>query len=61
RVLCAEIEKTHRRTNALEYAVIPDLQSTARRITRQLEEFARSAVSRLMKVKDMLAAREAAR
>lgn len=60
RRLCEDIEKTHRRTNALEYSVIPDLQYTARRITSQLEEFARSTVSRLMKVKEMLAAREAA-
>jgi V/A-type H+/Na+-transporting ATPase subunit D len=57
-LLADEIEKTRRRVNALEYVMIPDLRGTRREITSRLEEMARSDVSRLMKVKEMLLARE---
>ncbi|MDR3051687.1 MAG: V-type ATP synthase subunit D [Oscillospiraceae bacterium] len=58
-LLADEIEKTRRRVNALEYVMIPDLEQTIRGITMKLEENERGALTRLMKVKDMLATREA--
>jgi V/A-type H+-transporting ATPase subunit D len=58
RRLVDELERTRRRTNALEYSVIPDLRATRRLIESRLEEYMRSDISRLMKVKDMLVARE---
>ena len=57
-LLADEIEKTRRRVNALEYVMIPDLQETIRYITMKLEENERGSLTRLMKVKDMMAARE---
>ncbi len=48
-----EIEKTRRRVNALEYRMIPQLQETIRYIQMKLEENERSAIVRMMKVKDM--------
>ncbi|MBM4034543.1 MAG: V-type ATP synthase subunit D [Planctomycetes bacterium] len=58
RRLADELERTRRRTNALEYSVIPDLRSTRRLIEARLEEYMRSDISRLMKVKEMLLARD---
>lgn len=58
-LLADEIEKTRRRVNALEYVMIPDLEENIRRISMKLEENDRSARTRLMKVKDMIAARQA--
>lgn len=58
-LLADEIEKTRRRVNALEYVMIPDLQTNIRRITMKLEENERGSLTRLMKVKDMIAARDA--
>lgn len=60
RRIADELERTRRRTNALEYSVIPDLRDTRRRIENRLEEYQRSDISRLMKVKEMLLAREQA-
>ena len=57
-LLADEIEKTRRRVNALEYVMIPDLEDTIRYITMKLEENERGSLIRLMKVKDMMAARE---
>lgn len=54
RRLAAEIEKTRRRTNALEHVLIPNLQETRKYITAKLDESDRSNVSRLMKIKDMI-------
>ena len=53
-VLAAEIEKTRRRVNALEYIMIPNYQDTIRYITMKLDENERSNLTRLMKVKDMM-------
>ncbi|MFP4058389.1 MAG: V-type ATP synthase subunit D [Candidatus Brocadiia bacterium] len=58
RRIADELERTRRRTNALEYSVIPDLRQTRRSIEARLEEYARSDISRLMKVKEMLVERE---
>ncbi len=58
-LLADEIEKTRRRVNALEYVMIPQFIDTIRFITMKLDENERGALTRLMKVKDMIAAREA--
>ena len=60
RALAAEVKKTKRRANALEYVLIPDLREARKYIANRLEEIARSDVSRLMKVKQMLLERETA-
>jgi len=57
-LLAKEIDVTRRRVNALEYVLIPDLTDTIKYIRMKLEEFERSNLTRLMKVKEMLAARE---
>lgn len=59
-MLADEIEKTRRRVNALEYVMIPDLQETIRFITMKLDENERGSLTRLMKVKDMIAQRDQA-
>ena len=53
-LMAAEIEKTRRRVNALEYVMIPELQETIKFITMKLDENERSSQIRLMKVKDMM-------
>ena len=58
-MLADEIEKTRRRVNALEYVMIPQFEMTIREISMKLEENERGATTRLMKVKDMMAQREA--
>ena len=60
KLLAAEIEKTRRRVNALEYVYIPQMQETIRYIESKLTEQERGAVITLMKVKDMLVAQEQA-
>jgi V/A-type H+-transporting ATPase subunit D len=49
-----ELEKTRRRVNALEYVLIPDLETTIRSIESKLSENERSTQTRLMKIKDMV-------
>ncbi len=58
-LLADEIEKARRRVNALEYVMIPQFEETIRYITMKLDENERSATTRLMKVKSMIADREA--
>ncbi len=53
-----ELEKTRRRVNALEYVLIPDLRDTIRNIESKLSEAERSTQTRLMKIKDMVQARD---
>lgn len=58
-LLADEIEKTRRRVNALEYVMIPQFEETIRFITMKLDENERGSLTRLMKVKDMIAQRQA--
>ncbi|MDL2235821.1 V-type ATP synthase subunit D [Christensenellaceae bacterium OttesenSCG-928-L17] len=53
--LADEIEKTRRRVNALEYVMIPQFTEAIRQIRMKLEENERGNLTRLMKVKDMMA------
>jgi len=53
-LMASEIEKTRRRVNALEHVMIPQYEETIRYITMKLDENERSAITRLMKVKDMM-------
>lgn len=55
-LLSEEIEKTRRRVNALEYVLIPSLQESIQSITMRLGEIERSALTRLMKIKDIVRA-----
>jgi V/A-type H+-transporting ATPase subunit D len=59
-LLAAEIERTRRRVNALEYVLIPTIDATVKDITMKLDEAERGNLTRLMKVKDMIAQAEAA-
>lgn len=53
-LLAEEIERTRRRVNALEYVMIPELESTIKYITMKLEENDNATKVRLLKVKDMV-------
>lgn len=55
--LADEIEKTRRRVNALEYVMIPQFTEAIRQIKMKLDENERGNLTRLMKTKDMLAAK----
>jgi V/A-type H+-transporting ATPase subunit D len=55
-LLAAEVERTRRRVNALEHVLIPQLDEAIRGISMKLEEIERSALTRLMKVKEMIEA-----
>lgn len=59
RRLALEIQKTRRRTNALEYVVIPELDGVRKRITEKLAELERGNITRLMRVKAMIEERRA--
>lgn len=54
-MLASEIEKNKRRVNALEYVMIPQLEETIKYITDKLDENERASITRLMKVKSMIA------
>ena len=54
-MLADEIEKNKRRVNALEYVMIPQLDETIAFITGKLDENERASITRLMKVKSMIA------
>ena len=53
-MLSDEIERTRRRVNALEYIMIPQLESGIKTIVMKLDENERGNTTRLMKVKDMM-------
>lgn len=57
-MLADEIEKNRRRVNALEYIMIPQLNETIKYILMKLDENERGNLTRLMKVKSMIAARD---
>ncbi len=57
-LMADEIEKTRRRVNALENIMIPDLEATIKSISMKLDENERGNTTRLMKVKDMMVARQ---
>lgn len=52
RMLADEIERNKRRVNALEYVMIPQLEETIKYIKSKLDENERSAVIRMIKVKN---------
>jgi V/A-type H+-transporting ATPase subunit D len=52
-ILSAEIEKTRRRVNALEYMTIPQLKETIRFIKMRLEDSERDRITRLIKMQDL--------
>jgi len=56
-MLADEIEKNKRRVNALEYVMIPELEAAIKTITMKLEENERSGIVRMMKVKEIIEAR----
>jgi len=58
RCMCAEIEKTRRRVNALEHTLIPRMVETIKYITGKLDEMERSTTTRLMKIKAQRLAQE---
>jgi len=53
RLLSFDIERTRRRVNALEYLLIPSISETIRAITDKLNEFERSNLLRLMRIKKL--------
>lgn len=57
-LMMAEIERTRRRVNALEYILIPQLRATVKYIRSKLDENERGNITRLMKIKDMRLAQE---
>jgi len=59
--ISVELERTRRRTNALEYVVVPELQASRKEVEQKIGELERSDISRLMKVKEMLEETETAR
>lgn len=61
RLMAAEIEKTRRRVNALEYVFIPNMIETIKFITTKLNEQERSAIITVMKIKKEMEKAEAAR
>jgi V/A-type H+-transporting ATPase subunit D len=56
-MLAVEIEKTRRRVNAIEFVLIPDLEENIHFITLKLEDNERSNIIRLMKSKEIIAAK----
>ncbi|HHY43480.1 MAG TPA: V-type ATP synthase subunit D, partial [Coprothermobacter sp.] len=53
-MMSVEIEKTRRRSNALEYNVVPQLERDIKWVQQYLDEMERSQTVRIMKVKSML-------
>ena len=53
-LMAQEIERTRRRVNALEYVMIPEMETNIKYITMKLSENENSTKVRLMKVKDMV-------
>lgn len=58
-MLAREIEKTRRRVNAIEFIMIPDIEATIKSITNKLEDNERGNITRLMKSKEIILAKNA--
>ena len=58
KLMADEIEKTRRRVNALEYIMIPRIEETIKMIESKLDELERGNITRLMKIKEILAKEE---
>jgi V/A-type H+-transporting ATPase subunit D len=56
--LASEMEKTRRRVNALEQILIPQIESQIRSVQMKLDELDREARTRVVKVKEMIEAKE---
>lgn len=57
-LLAAEVEKTRRRVNALEFVLIPDIVETIKSINLKLAETERGDLTRLMRVKELIRGEE---
>ncbi len=55
-LMAEEILKTRRRVNALEYVLIPSIETTIRYISMKLEEQERNTQMQLMRIKDIIRA-----
>ncbi len=55
-ILSGEIERTRRRTNALEYILIPSIKETIDYIVDKLSELERENITRLMRIKEVIRA-----
>jgi V/A-type H+-transporting ATPase subunit D len=53
-MLAAEIEKTRRRVNAIEFIMIPDYVETIHYIQMKLDDYERSNIVRMMKSKEII-------
>ncbi len=53
-LFAAEIEKTRRRVNALEYILIPSIDETIKFIRLKMSEMERGDLTRLMRVKEIV-------
>ena len=53
-LLADELEKTRRRVNALEFVLIPNIEDTVKSIALKLSENERGALTRLMRVKEII-------
>ena len=54
-LLADEMERTRRRVNALEYVMIPEMKANIKYISMKLEDNELGNLTRLMKVKEMMA------
>ncbi len=54
KLLASEIEVTRRRVNALEYVLIPELETAIRYVTMKINEMERGNLVRIMKIKDIV-------
>lgn len=57
-LMSIEIEATRRRVNALEHVLIPELETTIKYIQMKLDEMERSNLTILMKVKELVEAKQ---